>query len=181
MKAAAKFLVLGLLLSGLTTARAQLAPVLQQVEKRLQVALVPLILPPIAEHPDAEQTLVMRYRAQKFLVHSHSMMGEWSTNAVEQIGPNYRGFVLRVYLQRLGEVNQAITPQTLQEPYWRTYLDVTPIAGTTSQIYWALSYGSRTDETLLARIKKTLQDMAHPHPGLNLTPGGSLFIPPGHR
>ena len=87
------------------------------------------------------------------------MTGEWSTNMFEEIGPGFKGFVLRVQLQKLGEVNQAMTPQTLQEPYWRTFIEVTPVAGTTNQIFWGLSSGSSADQDLLAKVKQALESL----------------------
>ena len=105
---------------------------------------------------DGTASLVATYRAQSYKIHGRSMTGEVSTNAHDEIGPGYKGFVLRVHLQDQGEINQAVTPQTLQQPYWRTDLDVTPIGGTKKQMYWALSYGSRTDTNLLSQIRKAL-------------------------
>ena len=181
MHALIKFLVLTLTLCALLPVQAQTPPALQQVEKRLQSALSSLSLPPTVEHADGGLTLLVRYRTQTFRVHSRSMTGEWSAEATDQTGPSYRGFILRVSLQRLGEVNQATTPQTLQEPYWRTYLDVTPVAGTSWQIYWSLSYGSRIDEPLLALLKKTLQDLEHLHAGPKPSPVSPPATTPARR
>jgi hypothetical protein len=133
---------------------------LREVEERIGSVLAGLNPPPTVEYPEQTQSLVFRYRPQKFLVHGRSKAGGCSTNVFEEIGPSVTGFVLRVNLQRLGEVNQAVTPQTIQEPYWRTFLDVTRIAGTTNQIYWALSSGGRTDEKLLASVRQALDSVA---------------------
>lgn len=122
---------------------------------------IPDLTPPLTvEHSDRSQSLLVYYCPQKFLVHGRSKTGEWSTNVVEQIGPSYSGFVLCVHLERLGKVNLAATPQTIHEPYRRTLLDVTPIAGTTNQIYWALSSGGHTDEMLLRRVSEALGSLA---------------------
>ena len=133
---------------------------LWEVEERIRPVLAGLNPPPTVEYSEQSQSLMCRYRPQKFLVHGRSKAGGWSTNVFEEIGPSVTGFVLWVNLQRLGEVNQAVTPQTIQEPYWRTFLDVTPIAGTTNQIYWALSSAGRTDEKLLARVRQALDSVA---------------------
>jgi hypothetical protein len=98
---------------GTATAR-ETAPVLQQVEQRLKPVLAGLTPRPTLEYPEHTQSLIVRYRPQRFLVHGHSMTGQWSTNAMERIGPSFTGFVLQVHLQGLGEVNQAVTPQTNQ-------------------------------------------------------------------
>lgn len=138
--------------------------VLRLVEERLRPALAGLTPSPTVEYPEYSQSLLVCYRPQKFLVHGRSKSGEWSTNVVEQIGPSFTGFVLRVHLQSLGLVNQLVTPQAIQEPYWRTFLDVTPIAGTTNQIYWALSSAGRTDQKLLENVRQTLGSLAEPGP-----------------
>ena len=67
--------------------------------------------------------------------------------------------MLRVSVQRRGEVNQAVTPQTIHEPYWSTDLDVTPIGKTDKQIYWALSYRPRTPENILHDIRAALKGL----------------------
>jgi hypothetical protein len=144
---------------GLTAAAQEPATVLRKVEEQLKPILAQLTPPPVVEQPGQTQSLVVRYRPQKFMVHGHSMTGEWSANALERLGPSYTGFVLSVHLQPLGEVNQAVTPQTIQEPYWKTYLNVTPVAGTTNQIYWALSSGSRMDEKVLASLRTALEKL----------------------
>jgi hypothetical protein len=160
MRRFAQFLVVSGAAAILTTGRTQEAEsVLRAVAERVRPVLAELKPAPIVEYPEHSQSLLISYRPQKFLVHGQCKTGEWSTNLVEEIGPSFTGFVLRVHVQRLGEVNQAVT-QTLHEPYWQTFLDVTPIAVTTNQVYWALSFAGRTDEKLLANIKQALGSLA---------------------
>ena len=85
------------------------------------------------------------------------MTGEFSREAHDEIGPTFKGFVLFVDVQPKGEVNQAETPQTLRRPYWETYIQVTPVAGSDKQLYWGLSYGSQTDTNLLAQIRQAIE------------------------
>ena len=132
---------------------------LPQVEESLRPILAGLTPVPAIEYVAGESSLRATYRPQKFLVHGRSKSGEWSTNTTEQVGPSATGFVLQIHRQPKGEVNQAVTPQTIQQPYWRTDLDVTPVAGTTNQIYWALSYGGRTDGKLREQLKAALRDL----------------------
>jgi hypothetical protein len=134
MNTMAQALVLAVAAASVATAPAgEPKSVLQQVERRVKSVLAGLAPAPPIEYPEYAQSLIVRYRPQKFLVHGRSKSGEWSTNVVEEIGPSFTGCVLRIHLERLGEVNQAATPQTIQEPYWQTLLDVTPVAGTTNQ------------------------------------------------
>jgi hypothetical protein len=108
-----------------------------------------------------DDTFLLLYRPQAFKVHGRAMTGEVTAEAHDEVGPSYEGFVVRAQLQPRGNVNQAVTPQTIHEPYWQTDLDVTPIGDSDKQVYWALSYGSRTDKDLLDKIRsqmKALED-----------------------
>ena len=96
------------------------------------------------------------YHTRKFMVHSGSRIGKFSEDIFERVGPDNDGFLLKVYLQDKGTPIQANTPQTIKEPYWNTYLDVTQLTGTDKQIYWGLSYWSHTDQIILSQIKETL-------------------------
>ena len=174
MKALGQLLVLVAVGTSLTAASAQESrAVLRQVEERLRPVLAGLSPAPTVEYPEYSQSLRVYYRPQKFLVHGRSKIGEWSTNVVERLGPSFTGFVLWIHLERLGEVNQALTPQTVQEPYWRTFLDVTPIVGTTNQIYWALSSGGRTDKQVLANVRQALGSLAGREPKPGTEPNGA--------
>ena len=134
---------------------------LKQVEIKLRDTLAELRPAPGFEYlKDYRDSLQVTYLPQKFLVHRHDMTGRIATNAVEETGPSYKGFVLRVDLQPLGEVNQAVIPQTLHEPYWETQLEVTVVSGTTNQIFTVLSYGSQTDNDLLQTIRGVLKGIA---------------------
>jgi hypothetical protein len=104
-------------------------------------------------------SLIATYLPQSFKIHGRNKSGEIDAEAHEEIGPSFKGFVLKVHLQPKGTVNQAITPQTIQTPYWPTDLDVTTIASTDKQIYWGLSYGSRTEKELLDKIRAKLKNL----------------------
>lgn len=101
----------------------------------------------------------LQYRAQKFWIHQASKLGEWSTNALEEIGPSAKGLVLNVRVEPLGQINQLATPQTLRGPYFSTWVEITPIAKTTNQACWFLSVGQQTDPKLIQNIKQALQDL----------------------
>ena len=51
-------------------------------------------------------------------------------------------FLLRIHAQDKGTVNQAVVPQTIRQPYWRTDLDVAVVPDTGHQLYCALAYPS---------------------------------------
>ena len=115
---------------------------------------------PEAEIATNGATLTAGLRTMTFKVHGRSMTGEVAKEAHDEVGPAHDGLLLRAALQPKGEVNQAVTPQTLNEPYWRSDLDVTHVAGSSRQLYWSLSYGSRTDTNLLAQLRAAVRASA---------------------
>lgn len=76
---------------------------------------------------------------------------------MEREGPDDEGVLLRVHVQPKGEVNQAVVPQTVREPYWETFLNVYPVSGSEKQIYVALSSRGWTDKKLIQKIQKILE------------------------
>jgi hypothetical protein len=135
------------------------SPELGMAATALQPVLDRLDPKPTMEYPDHTASLVVTYLPQTYKIHGRSKTGEVSVDVRDQVGPSSTGFVLRVHLQSKGEVNQASTPQTILETYWITFLDVTPIEQTDKQIYWSLSYSSRTSTDLLAQIRTALQQL----------------------
>ena len=100
---------------------------------------------------DAGSPLVIEYRTRAFLIHARTKSGEISREAHETRGPSHDGLLMRVHLQDAGLVNQAMVPQTIREPYWMTSLDVIPL-DQEKQVYVAISFGSRVDETIAAKL-----------------------------
>lgn len=137
-------------------------PVLKKVEENLRPFLKGLSPQPSIEYAKHSKSLTIKYRIRKFMVHSPSKIGRFSEEAHETVGPDFDGFMLRVHVQDAGTVNQAATPQTILQPYWKTDLDVTQVAGTSKQSYWGLSYGSRADESLLSSVRKALLELEGP-------------------
>jgi hypothetical protein len=137
---------------------------LKLVESALQPVLEKLNPKPEISYPSSSSTLLVSYKPQMYKIHGRSMDGEVSPNAHDELGPSFKGFVLKVHLQEKGDVNQAVTPQTLRAPYWQTDLDVTPLTGTQKQIFWGLSYGSRADTNLLTQVRKTLHELKNRMP-----------------
>jgi hypothetical protein len=130
---------------------------LKAVEQALKPVLEAIDLRAKVEYRD--QSLIATFLPQTFKIHGRNKSGAFDEQAHDEIGPSVKGFVLKAQLQPLGDVNQAVTPQTIHNPYWLTDLDVTPIAKTDKQLYWALSYGSRTDQELLNKIRGQLKGL----------------------
>lgn len=156
-----------LLLLPLAWLPCQAAPSEQNAHlERVGAALAPVLeaLDPEPEILFSNQgkSLEVRYRTQVYKIHPRSMSGEVSPQVVEVMGPGFKGFVLKVHLQEKGTLNQAVTPQQLREPYWVTHLQVTHLADSNHQIYWALSSGSRTDPKLLTKLRNVLGGLRTP-------------------
>ena len=134
-------------------------PVLLKVEKSLRSALAQVVPEPSFEYPAYSKSLVVKHRTRKFMVHGRTKSGKISEKAHEVEGPSYKGFMLRVHLQKAGTVNQARVPFTSREPYWRTDLNITEVAETDKQLYWALSYGTRVDKELLRKVDETVKGL----------------------
>jgi hypothetical protein len=130
---------------------------LKPVEESLKPILQTLVPKAMVEYRD--QSLIVTYRCQTFKIHDRNKSGEISEVTRDVVGPGFKGFVLRTYLQPLGEINQSVTPQSMREPYWLTDLDVTRIGKTDKQVYWALSYGSQTDRELLDKIRLQVRSL----------------------
>jgi hypothetical protein len=132
---------------------------LMAVASALQPVFTNLNPKPTIDFPEYTTSLVATYLPQTYKIHGRSKTGQVSTNFYDEVGPGFEGFVLRVYLQPVGEANQACTPQTIREPYWQTDLDVTPLGKTDKQLYWALSYMGLTPTNVLAEIRSALRQM----------------------
>jgi hypothetical protein len=96
----------------------------------------------------------MRYQTRKFMVYPSGKAGRLGRELVELEGPDDEGILLRVHVQAKGEINQAVVPQTITSPYWKTYLNVYPVGDPEKQIYLALSYRGWTDKKLIQKIQK---------------------------
>lgn len=125
--------------------------------KRIIDDLEPKVAVEYPEHPSS--TMIVSYRPREFMVHRGTKIGKLSDEAFETTGPDYRGFILKVHIEELGTVHQAEVPQTVREPYWRTYLGMTVLGGANKQAYWTLSYGSKTDARLLKEIKQAMSEL----------------------
>jgi len=90
------------------------------------------------------------HATRPFMIHGHSMTGQFSETASEVIGPSYTGFILRLDYHKEDQTYQAVLPQTLSEPYWTTYIERYEIGSAKEHYFIAFSYG--------ARLKKDFKD-----------------------
>ena len=80
------------------------------------------------------------------------MTGEFSPKTYQQEGPNFRGFLLTVTVQKGRYEGQAVVPQELHGPYFPTYISA-PMTEDGKNHYWiTFSYGGRLDPKLKQAI-----------------------------
>ncbi len=89
-----------------------------------------------------------------YTVHSRSKTGEVYERTHQEEGPNFKGFVLSVAVYPGPYQGAAAIPQTLQGPYFQTFLDATPTDKGDEHYLVHFSYGSRLD----ADLKRAIMD-----------------------
>lgn len=137
-------------------------PMLVSLRSNLERAILHLDPRPTFEIPDssAGRTLAVRFKTREYDLRMRIKSGAISERSMKREGPSAEGFLLRAHIQPLGEVNQAVVPQTLREQYWSTFVDVYPAKTEGKQIYLALSYGKGTDEKIINTMKMTAEQTA---------------------
>ena len=91
-----------------------------------------------------------------FTIHSRWKTGEISEKTRTVEGPNYRGFMLEVSLQEGLYQGAAVVPQTLDRPYWKTYIDAINKEDSGKHLWVSFSYGGRIDQKFFQAIFKSL-------------------------
>ena len=152
----ATILGLALALSALA-AEPEVSPdsVLTAIKGQLEQVFQKLDPKPTFEFPNgcAGRSLIVRFKTREYVVHPN-IKGHVAETTVKREGPANDGFLLNIYVQRLGEINQTVVPQVWREPYWDTYINVYPVKNTQQQLYFCLSHRGGTDRTLIEKIKK---------------------------
>lgn len=99
-------------------------------------------------------TYTYRYHTQTFKVHSIQMTGEVSKEARDEEGPNVDGILMTVRLEKGEYRGQAVVPQVLTEPYWRTFINAYPVSlPGGAHLRMSLSFGSKTDKKLIRALE----------------------------
>lgn len=111
--------------------------------------------------PDAvievdEHRFSAKHDTMVYTIHSRSKTGEVYQQTYEQEGPGFRGFILTVALNDGKYEGAAMVPQTLQGPYFPTFIDA-PSTGDGERHYQVhFSYGPRLDPELKKAILKAI-------------------------
>ena len=140
-------------------------PVLVILGGKIEQELGKLDPKPTFEIPESNlrKSLVVRYKTRQYTIHPRNMTGRISEDTVQLEGPSDDGLLLRAHVQPLGEVNQACVPQTIRETYWSIDLQVYEIEKEQKQIFFALSYNSRTDPELIKKLKEIAAQIGAPY------------------
>jgi hypothetical protein len=98
-----------------------------------------------------ESGFVAKSGTMMFTLHGRWKTGEVDPKTFQQDGPNFKGFMLSLEL-RDGKYDGAmVMPQTLQEPYFPTFIDA-PSVEKNKYYLIRFSYGSRLDPDLKKAI-----------------------------
>lgn len=104
----------------------------------------------------SESGFTAKHATMMFTVHRKSKTGEVFPQTYQEEGPNFRGFLLNVSLKEGAYEGAAVVPQTLQGPYFPTFIDA-PRTEDAGYHYWVrLSFGSRLDPKLRDAILTVL-------------------------
>lgn len=109
---------------------------------------------PEAQFEVTKDAFTAKTGTMMFTVHARSKSGEVFEKTYQEEGPNYKGFVLTVATYPGPYQGAAVVPQTLQGPYFQTYLDATPTEKGDEHYLVHFAYGSRLD----ADLKKAIMD-----------------------
>lgn len=119
--------------------------------------LVEAVTAAITKHsPDAQFAVnrdgfTAKAETMMLTVHRRGKGGEIFPQTDQYEGPSHKGFMLHIASHSGPYQGAAVTPQTLQEPYFQTYID-SPPAGKDGHYFIHLSYGSRLNPELKKAI-----------------------------
>ena len=91
---------------------------------------------------------VAKYGTMIFTIHGRSKTGEINAKTYQQEGPNFKGFILRVALLDGKYSGAASVPQTLEGPYFPTFVDAPSAENGKKHYEVRFSFGGRLDPEL---------------------------------
>jgi len=117
---------------------------------------------PEAQMAQDNSTFVAQQDTMIFTVHAIGMTGEIRETTNQLSGPNYKGFILRISTRDGEYQGQAVTPQTLRNPYWQTFMDRSLTEDGKGHYSINFSYGSRLDRQFKEELFKVLPNSRGP-------------------
>ena len=121
-------------------------------------ALVEKLTAIIRKHcPDAKFEVTnglftAKYGTMWFELYVRQMTGEILPKTRQEEGPNFKGFVLKIGVEKGPYAGQPVIPQELQGPYYPTFIDGPPTEEGSNHYWIRFSYGSRFDPKLKQAI-----------------------------
>ena len=107
---------------------------------------------PKAEIKVDEYGFSAKHDTMTYTLHSRSKTGQVYPQTYQQEGPAYRGFILSVSLNDGTYEGAACVPQTLQGPYYPTFIDAPSTEDGKKHYQVHFSYGARLDPELKKAI-----------------------------
>jgi hypothetical protein len=111
---------------------------------------------PNAQIEKSDEGFVAKDGTMLFTIHGRSKTGEVSATTHQEEGPNFRGFLLRISREDGTYQGAAVVPQTLQQPYFQTFIDARPTDGGAAHYHIRFSFGTRLDAELKAALLEAL-------------------------
>ncbi|MBC8467845.1 MAG: hypothetical protein H8D56_00120 [Planctomycetes bacterium] len=111
---------------------------------------------PKAEIKVDKHAFSAKHDTMVYTIHSRSKTGEVSPRTYQKEGPGFRGFMLRISLNDGKYGGAACVPQTIQGPYFPTFLDAPSTDGGKKHYQVHFSYGGRLDPKLKKAILEAI-------------------------
>ncbi len=108
----------------------------------------------VVSHADGK--LSIKHGTMLFTVHGRSKTGEVYPETHQEEGPNFKGFILTLHVESGRYEGAANIPQTINYPYWKTYIDRPMLPGGQQHYVINFAYGSRLDPKFMQAIFETL-------------------------
>ncbi len=140
------------------------SPILVKLEGRLK-EIVQKAHPEATVHfrDEAHDELVCEYLTQTFMVHSVGKTGTVSAQARKEVGPNLRGFLVRITVQEDSYSGPSGRPYGVHfATYWHRYINEYKIPGGQRVVLLDLSYGRRPNTKLLSEIRTLCSEFGVP-------------------
>jgi hypothetical protein len=163
--------IASMLLCGVLMSDANAAPKQPEVDKVYADVYRVLKEYGISGAAQADYNLRVRHKTNKFMIHTIHKTGYISPKPVEVEGPNYDGLIVEARVVMGQYAGQAEIPQQLKRTYWKTFINAYSIDKGRSHLYLSISYGSRTDQQLIEKIKKCFGPIVEPISSENITKG----------
>jgi hypothetical protein len=109
---------------------------------------------PDATFATTKQAFEAKFDTMTYTLHQRGKAGEAYEKTYQEEGPKWKGFILRVELREGKYEGAAVIPQTLQGPYYPTFIDAANVG--TKHHFVSFAYGARLDPELKKAIMEVI-------------------------